>query len=107
MVPDELAHTMEQLGSEWADKEGAAQLLEETRKSIRAKLMLKYLVGAKTVAKSEAMAEADVEYIRHIGNMVEARKQATKARVKYDAYRVQIELLRSQEATMRAQIGIR
>jgi hypothetical protein len=53
------------------------------------------------------LAEADQEYMKHIADMVEARKKATKARVKYDAYKVQIELLRSAESTRRAEMGLR
>ena len=107
MIPEELAATMEGLGSDWADKEAAANLLEETRKSIRAKLVLKYLPGAKAINKAEAMAEADAEYMKHIADMVDARRQATRARVKYDSYKIQIELIRSSESTRRAELTLR
>lgn len=105
--PSELAGTLSKLGEEWADLDAEASLWEETKKSRRAKAFTKYMATAKTVAVAEAMADKDEEYQQHLADMVEKRKKATKARVRYDAYRVQIELVRSQESTMRAQMNMR
>ena len=106
-TPDELYNTLITLGEDWADKNSAADLLKENRKSIRAQVALQYLGKAKSIAQCELMAESDVDYIRHIGEMVKAERAANIARVNYDAWRTFIDLLRSKEATERAAFQMR
>jgi hypothetical protein len=95
------------LGEEWADVSAAADLLEETRKSVRAQIALKYLPEAKTGNKAELMAEADSEYMTHIANMVDARRKANIAKVRYDASKTWCDMLRTQESTRRTEMGLR
>jgi hypothetical protein len=52
-------------------------------------------------------ALADEEYTSFVEGMVQARKAANKARVRYDSAKVLAELRRSQEATRRAEANIR
>lgn len=91
-------------GETWADAEAAASLLEETRKSVLAKLINE---GEGSVAAREYKALADPSYLEFVEGMVSARKAATKARVRYDSAKVLAELRRSQEATRRAEASIR
>jgi hypothetical protein len=92
-------------GEDWADKQAAADLLEETRKSVLARLM----IGAEATSQGarEMYALADEEYTSFVEGMVQARKAANKARVRYDSAKVLAELRRSQEATRRAEANIR
>lgn len=92
-------------GEEWADAEGAASLLEETRKSVLAKLMNESAVAS--IAGKEMMALADPEYRKFVEGMVSARKTANKARVRYDSAKVLAELRRSEESTRRAEMTLR
>ena len=92
-------------GETWADADAAATLLEETKRSILAKLML--AAEGTSAAQREMYALADPEYQQHVEGMVAARKAATKARVRYDSAKVLAELRRSQEATRRAEANIR
>jgi hypothetical protein len=92
-------------GEDWADKQAAADLLEETRKSVLAKLMID--AAATTQAGREMQALADPTYTEFVEGMVQARKAANKARVRYDSAKVLAELRRSQEATRRAEASIR
>ena len=92
-------------GEDWADKQAAADLLEETRKSVLAKLML--AADGTTQGQREMLALADDEYTNFVTGMVSARKAANKARVRYDSAKVLAELRRSQEATRRAEASIR
>ena len=105
MNPDEIYNAIIKAGEEWADAEAAAELLEETRKSVLAKLMNESAVAS--VAAKEMQALADPEYRRFVEGMVSARKAANKARVRYDSAKVLAELRRSQESTRRAEMQIR
>lgn len=102
--PNEIHERLRISGEEWAELDAAANLLEETKKPLRAKLMNES--GAPTMAKAEVIAESSDTYLEHVESMVEARKQATIARVRYDSAKMWAELVRSQEATNRAQMRV-
>lgn len=103
--PDHIYHEITAAGEAWADKESAADLLEETRKSVLAELINS--AEGPSVAAKENAALADPAYKLHITQMVAARREANIARVRYDAVRVLAELRRSQESTKRAEMGMR
>lgn len=102
--PDKAHHALVQAGEDWADKEAAAQLLEETRKAVLAKLMTESAVAS--IGGKEMLALADPEYKRFLEGMVMARKAANKARVRYDSAKVLAELRRSQESTRREEMRL-
>jgi predicted ABC-type ATPase len=103
--PERLAAELSRRGLAWADAEAAAQALEESRKSILAQITTG--VSGKSMAEREAMALADAGYAVHLGQMVDARKEANRARVNYDVYKVFVELTRSKIATEREAMRLR
>lgn len=96
---------MIEAGLAWADLNAAANLLEETKKTVLAKLMRES--DATSAAGKEMYALADDSYRAHVTTMVTARKQADKARVRYDCAKVLSELRRSEESTRRAEMTLR
>lgn len=92
-------------GDDWADKDAAASLLEETKKSVLAKL--KNEADAKTDAARESLALCHADYKAHLDAMTEARRAAIKARVRYDAAKTLAEMRRSEESTRRAEMTMR
>lgn len=105
MDPDKIYESLVKAGEDWADAQAAADLLEETRKSVLARLM--NLSAVASIAGKEMMALADPEYTGFLEGMVQARKVANKARVRYDSARILSELRRSQESTRRAEMSLR
>ena len=105
MNPDKIYDAIIQAGESWADAEAAAAMLEETRKSVLAKLMNE--ADASSIAAKEMYALADTTYREFVEGMVQARKAANKARVRYDSAKVLAELRRSQESTRRAEMQIK
>jgi hypothetical protein len=103
--PDKAFDALVKAGEDWADKQAAADLLEETRKSVLAKLMID--AAAMTQGAKEMQALADPAYTDFVAGMVQARKAANKARVRYDSAKVLAELRRSQEATRRSEMNLR
>ena len=96
--PEGIYRSLLEAGEDWTDKEAAADLLEETRKTVLAELM-QGLQG--TAAERERNALADPAYRLHVTNMTAARREANRARVKYDSAKVLAELRRTQESTRR------
>ena len=92
-------------GEDWADKDAAASLLEETKKSMLAKV--KNDVPEKSDAAKETIALCHPDYLDHLGLMVEARKAANKAKVRYDSAKTLAEMRRSEESTRRAEMTLR
>lgn len=102
---DKLHSEIVMAGNAWADAEAAASLLEETRKSMLAKLMNEATMAS--IAGKEMQALGSDEYQKFVGGMVKARATANKARVRYDASKIKAELWRSEEATRRAEANLR
>lgn len=102
--PEKIYQRLLEAGDDWVDKNAAAEILEETKKTLLAELMGGFQ-GSN--AERERMALADTTYKLHLKNMVMARKESNRARVKYDSVRVLAELRRTQESTRRAEANIR
>jgi len=101
-------------GEDWADLDAAASLLEETRKTVLAKRALEFIEGSldsgrarpMSATQAELNAQADETYEQHLTMMVEARKNANRARVRYDLGRMRLELLRTAQATLRNEMRL-
>lgn len=100
---DKLAAEIAEAGNVWADADAAASLLEETKPTLLADLMRTAPDGT-ALGLREMYAKADERYREHIGKMVEARRVANRARVRYQSLQVLAELRRTAEATRRAEI---
>jgi hypothetical protein len=104
MKPEAIYDAIVKAGEEWSDLDAAATLLEETKKSVMAKLINE---AEGSVNAREYKALADPIYRKHVEGMVTARKQANKARVRYDSAKILAELRRSEESTRRAEMNLR
>jgi hypothetical protein len=100
--PDKIYHELVAAGDDWADKDAAANLLEEGKKSMLAQLTLSNMDGSRIEAETKALASH--EHQEYIAGMVEARKQANKANVRYKALQTLAELRRTQESTRRQEM---
>jgi len=100
--PGEIYKLIVKAGDDWADKEAAASILEEVKKTLLAELMLKGIKNGVSKAASEVEAMATTEYATHITDMVAARREANKAKVNYYATQALADMRRTQAATDRA-----
>lgn len=92
-------------GSTWADREAAASLLEETKKTVLAELKNQATGSSDAARETEALAKP--EFRLHVTNMVTARRDANRAKVAYDAQKVLGELRRTEQSNLRAEMNIR
>ena len=111
--PEALTAAVIAEGETWADEDAAASALEETRKTVLAELTLEVQAaalvekGAKLpITQAETRAMADPRYREHIAQMVNHRKLANRARVRYDLGKMRLELMRSVQATLRNEMNL-
>ena len=103
--PAKLAQSIVSRGEMWADCNAAADLLEETNKTLLAKIMKEYLDHP--AWKAETLARADMRFEEHIRAQVDARRLANLARVRYDGAKAMGEFIRSAESTRRAEMQLK
>lgn len=104
-----IATLVGQAGEQWFEADAIASSQEEQRKNYLAKLTLEYLesgMGNRSipVSQAEMRAYADPRYEEYVTAMVDARKRANLARVKYDMGKVYIDMQRSVMATKRTEL---
>lgn len=103
--PDKVAEELSDRGYRWSDADAAYKALEDVSKSVLAECMIG--AGDVSAAKAEMIARASMKYAEHLKALDKARREANLTRVDYDTYRVWIELKRSENATRRAEMGLR
>lgn len=106
---DELIDKVETLGVTWAELDSAASMLEETKKTYFHKILQTIAAGyTKTPAMAalESLAYSDERYLAHVESMVAARRDATKARARYDMGKARLDMLRTQMATARQEMAM-
>lgn len=104
--PDEIYKLVMAAGDAWADKDAAASILEETKSIVLAEL-INNQPQTLGVSVRESLAKGDPVYRLHVTNMVAARKDANKARVRYKSAEMLADLRRSEESTRRSEINLR
>jgi hypothetical protein len=105
--PTAIAYELEQRGLDWADKDAAARALEDSQKSVLAVITVEFRDRGKSIGESEIRARADARFQDHLQKLFDARREAARARVLFDTYRVYTELIRTQVATERALASLR
>jgi len=103
MIPSDVYKEFVKRGTEWADCHGAAELLEGSLKSLEAQLTLeaRHAEGC-SMAESKTIALSCADYREAQQGAVEARTEANRARVRYDATKALFEAQRTAEASERA-----
>jgi len=115
--PNALTQEIIGRGEAWSDLDAAASILEETKKTLLAEITVEYIrrgtitdsdgkTRSITKGEAELLALSDPRYKKHLQDMVDARKQANRARVSYDLGRTNLDLIRSRIATLRAELGV-
>ncbi len=102
---DQIAAELSKRGNDYADKEAAATLLEETKHTILAECMADWPQDSNAAA--ETKARRDDRFKRHLAAMVEARRQANKAKVNYETMKAYEGLYRTRESTKRAEMQLK
>ena len=102
MNPDQIFVKLESAANDYADREAAASLLEEMKHTILSQCAADHPDDSMSAAESKA--RRDKRFIEHLKSMVDARKEANKAKAKYYSIQTWIDLTRTKESTERAKI---
>jgi len=103
--PNKLTEELVKAGYDWADTNAVATQLEELKKTLLSELSLGYPSLSNAAATDSARAMP--EYKTHILEMVEARRKANRAMVRYKGMQALNEGRRTLESTRRAEMVMR
>lgn len=103
--PAKLAEELSDRGLEWADKDAAFKALDETTKSVLSQAISN--INADVAHnKAESEARRSTLYREHLDALANSRREANRAKVKYDTFKVYVDLKRSALSFEKAQMGI-
>lgn len=91
----------EAAGNDWADKEAAAQLLEDCKSATLAQWCAEQ--GDVPVNRAEQAVKSSRRWRDYVEQTVEARKQANKAKVRLDSIKMRAMEQHAKEANYRAE----
>jgi len=94
-----LCHELGERGVTWADADAAYRALDDVTKSVLAKHANES--PETSAAAKERDARCHPKFYEHLESVRRARAVANKARVKYDTYKMFVELTRSNASTER------
>lgn len=89
-------------GHDWADKEAAAQILEDTKSATMAQWQAE--LGDIPVNRAEQIVKATPKWKEYVKNCVEARRQANLAKVKLEVIRMEWAEWNNSEANARQEM---
>lgn len=104
--PEHLCRELEARGHAWAEAKYQEEMLDRRRKTIRAQLMKHFIAHGDAIGKAEAHAMAHPDYVAVVEGLDEAVRKHAHAKVAYDAWSEYIGLLRTANATARAEMGL-
>lgn len=91
-------------GEVWAEKEAAAQLLEDTKSAVMAQRQA--ALGDIPVNRAEQTVKASKDWSIHIEHIVNARKEANLAKIELEALRMEFTEWNNKEANARAEMKL-
>lgn len=89
---------------EWADKESAAQLLEDMKSAVMAQKQA--MLGDVPVNRAEQTVKASRDWEHYVQSCVDARKEANLAKVKVEFLRMKFQEWSNNEANKRAEMRL-
>ena len=101
----DLVEELDKLGSDCAHKEAAFKALDDSKKSVLAKIKLTFVGKIKSDAGQETEARASQEFKEHLKLMCDAREAAYLARVKYDTQDMFCRLRQTQASMKKAELN--
>ena len=105
--PNVLMKRAEDLGDDWAEKDAAFGMLDDTKKNLEGKLVSPLLDEGMPVTKAVYYAHAKKDYEDYIKELGKARLAKNKSSVKYKTYLKWLDMIQTKEANQRAEMKIR
>lgn len=100
--PLKIYNKLVEIGSEWADKKAAFQILDDMTKTILAERISEMEGGS--MAERTEKAKADKMYTAHLRGLGEARREYLMAEVKWKSAQMYADAKRTEQSTKRAEL---
>ncbi len=98
---DPLSEQYYKAALEWSDYEGAASLKEDLKSSVLSQMMMK--LGDMPVNRAEATVKASPEWVSHVTDIIETRRDANKAKARMEVIRMRFQQWQSEQANARTE----
>jgi hypothetical protein len=86
---------------DWVDAEAAASMLEDTKSSVLAEMMMPHLEDGCAINRAEQQVKASPEWKTHVRSITEARKAANRCKVTLEYLKMRFQEWQSHEANNR------
>lgn len=105
--PNKVRERIVSLGKDWSRKNAAAQLAEDMKKTVHARLTLARMAdGGCSKAQAELEALASQDYVECLADAAAARQASNDARTEFDCAKIWVDLLRSVNANKRTEMQL-
>ena len=107
MIPGDVFKSFVKTGTAWAEANFLHQQLDDQTKSVLATIIMaaKEVEGVGSMAEATQIGLASSQYRAHLKEVAEAKRDALKAKVHYDAVQALFQAQRTVESTNRAAMG--
>ncbi len=85
----------------WSDVEAAASLKEDLKSSVLSQMMTK--LGDMPINRAEATVKASQEWVDHVTDIVETRREANKAKAMLEVIRMRFQQWSNEQANARTE----
>ena len=92
------------VAKKWVEADSAANILEETKSAVLAKMMAD--LGDMPVSRAEMKVKSSDEWHDHVRHMVDARSKASAAKIEAEYLKMRFYEWQSQAATRRAEMKL-
>ena len=92
------------LGRDWAEKEAAASLLEDSKSAVMAQRQA--MLGDMPINRAEQIVKASPDWTEYIEQTIAARKAANLAKVELEAMRMRFQEYMNIEANQRTEMRL-
>ena len=103
---EEIVHLANKIGLEYAAAKKCAERFELLKPSERARIMLQLDDGSMSEAKLRRVTETHREYVEFIEQLVSARGDAERLRIRYESYKNLFEARRSLLSYQKAEMKL-
>lgn len=98
-----LSEIFREAANDWAEKEAAASLLEDTKSSVLSQMIVHASMPDTAFNKTEAAVKSSPQWKEHVALVVESRKAANLAKVNLEVIRMRFQEWSNAEANHRAE----
>jgi hypothetical protein len=92
------------IAKQWVEAESAANLLEDTKSAVLARMMAEY--GDIPVNRAETNVKSSDEWLDHVTKIIKSREKALLLKVQLEYIRMKFNEWQSAEATRRAEMKL-